>query len=180
MKTAEKIAPRVLMVALLAMVALVARPGMSLAQSAFQVVPQEGDYTYHFDTEPELRTTNATAGPLCANYYVYDTYGDIICCVAGIVYPANSVDSDFQEDSGLDEGSIFIVSGAQPPNNGNCNPMNPKPKAGLRSWLMVDDEGAVGVNAQDAMVSADVLGKLIMDCSYANQCNTEGLYQPNN
>ncbi len=168
MKMSEKIALRVLVVALLAVVGLVVLPGVSRAQtapSALQVVAQEGSYSYHFDEYSELRTTNATAMTLCANLYYYDTWGNLYGCDSFLLPPFASLDDDCDGECypPIDEGSIFIVSGTPDP-KGNCNPYNAKPKAGLRSWLMTDDEGAVGVSAQDAMLTADLLRKLIWDC----------------
>ncbi len=166
MEMAGKITLRVLMVALLAVVGLVARPGVSLAQSALQVVAVEGSGSYHFEENSELRSSNPTTSLLCANVYAYDTWGNLQGCDSFQVSPFASLD-DYCEgecSTWLDEGSIFIVSGTPLPNNGGCNPTIVRPKAGLRSWLMIDDEGAVGVSAQDAAISADVLGKLIRDC----------------
>jgi len=164
MKMAEKMALRVLMVALLTVVGLVVLPGVSRAQSALQVVAQEGSSSSHFGEKSELRSSNPTAMILCANVYFYETDGDLVGCDSYKLYPFESLDP-YDCDNPLDEGSIFIVSGTPPPNDGDCSPTNVKPKASLRSWLMTDDEGAVGVSAQDAVLSADVLRKLIGDCA---------------
>ncbi len=170
MKTVEQIALRVLMVALLAVVGLVARPEVSLAQtapSALQVVAQEGSSSSHFYENSELRTTNTTTTPLCANVYRYDTGGSLTDCNSYLVPPFGSLDDFCEGDCSfsLGEGSIFIVSGLPLPNTGVCSDTIVKPKAGLRSWLEIDDEGAVGVSAQDAVLGADVLRKLIGDCA---------------
>ena len=173
MKNFEKIALRALMVALLAMVGLVARPGVSRAQSALQVVPIEGSSVYDdggwIEALRELRSSNPTTMPLCANVYLFYPDGSPGGCASFLVPPFASLDDYCPPPEGecylpIDEGSIFIVSGAQPPNQGECNPFNVHPKAGLRSWLMLDEEGAVGVSAQDAVLGSDVLSALPRAC----------------
>ena len=171
MKMAEKIALRVLMVALLAVVGLVARPGASLAQSALQVVPIEGIGSYNFgEGFSEPRITNPTTMPLCANVYLFYADGSPYDCYSVPVPPFASADDYSSICTGNDEdcifnfeGSFFIVSGVPDP-NGNCSPWAAHPKAGLRSWLMIDENGAIGVNAQDAVLSSDVLRGLMRAC----------------
>jgi hypothetical protein len=176
MKTAEKITLRVLMVALLAVVGLAVLPGVSLAQSALQVVAIEGsgiyDTTWVADSEP--RITNPTTMPLCANVYLFNSDGSPYDCYSVPVPPFGSLD-DFssmcdtiEEDCIFNfEGSFFIVSGVPQANvtvNGGCNPFHVHPKAGLRSWLMIDEQGALGINAQDAVLGSDVLSGLMRAC----------------
>ena len=166
MEMAGKLTLRVLTMALLTVVGLVARPGVSLAWSTLQVVVQEGGYSDEFDTHPELRSTNVTASQLCQNVYVYNRDGSIRCCTSNLLDPFASRDT--HEDGGLNEGSIFILSGR--PSNGNCDATRPNPDllGGLRSWLMIDDEAAVGISAQDANASFAVLQKLVSDCNGAS------------
>ena len=175
MKNFEKIALRMLMVALLAVVALAVLPGVSCAQSALQVVPIEGSGSVNPWGFSEIRSSNPTTMPLCANVYLFYPDGSPGGCGSFLVPPFASLDDycDPPEDTvgecylPIDEGSIFIVSGVPQANvtvNGGCNPLHVHPKAGLRSWLMIDENGAVGINAQDAVLSSDVLSMLMRAC----------------
>ncbi len=170
MKTSEKAMLRAVTIVLLTMVGVM-RPGILLGQSALQVVPIEGVGSYYLNGTSEPRITNPTTMPLCANVYLFYADGDPYDCYSVLVPPFGSVDDyssmcdTIEEDCIFDfEGSFFIVSGLQPPNHGECNPFVVNPKAGLRSWLMIDENGAVGVSAQDAVLSSDVLRRLMWAC----------------
>ena len=151
MKIAEKIALRVLMVAFLAVVGLAVRPGVSRAQSALQVVAIEGSGSSTLYGLSEPRITNPTTMPLCANVYLFNSDGSPYDCYSVPVPPFGSLDDyssmcdTIEEDCIFNfEGSFFIVSGVPQANvtvNGGCNPLHVHPKAGLRSWLMIDENG---------------------------------------
>ena len=164
MKMAEKMALRVLMVALLAVVGLVVLPGVSRAQSALQLVPIEGSS----QSGNELRISNPTTFPLCANVYFWSPFGEPDGCFSIMVPPFGSMDEcgpygNVECPNPDIEDTIFIVSGVPDP-NGNCSPWAAHPKAGLRSWEMLDDQGAVGISAQDAVLSPAVLSGLMRAC----------------
>ncbi len=155
MKIAKKIALRVLMIALLAMAGLMARPGVSLAQSALQIVPGEDDYG-----DAELRIMNPTLLPLCA--YVFVLYSGGGCDFSDSFYINPLGNASTFEGDYLDGEGIFIVSSAVAP-DGSCN-WSIRPKAGLRSW-MVDDDRTPGINAQDTPLTVDILKALVNSCS---------------
>ncbi len=159
---------RVLIISVLAAVAFAARPGLSFAQSALQVVVQESSSSYHFGEESELKITNTTPTTLCANIYYYYDDGTPACCSGCLVSPFASLSTDAAEDSvGFDEGSIFILSGSPTNRRGAlaCDDTIPIASPGLRTWLTVDDEGPVGISAQDVSASTSgTIQKLVSDC----------------
>jgi hypothetical protein len=162
---------RVLIVAALAAVAFTARPGLSFADSALQLVVQENDSNSNLGfRESELKITNTTPTTLCANIYYYFDSGTPACCSGCLVSPFASLSTDAAADtvSNFSEGSIFILSGSTIGRRGviTCDATIPNALPGLRSWLMVDDEGAVGVNAQDVSASTSgTIQKLASDCA---------------
>ncbi len=159
----EKMAPRVLMVALLAVIGLAVLPGVSHAQSALQVISTESSC----ELDPVINSTNVTAGNVCENIYIYNRWGCLEYCTSVELWAFSSLDPDDCDWplAGF-EGSIFIVS-TIPDNFGNCSPVNLSRTAagGLRSSVIADDMGPIGIPAQDAAASKSTLAKLVSDCA---------------
>ncbi len=158
MKMVEKMAPRVLLTALLAVLGLALMPGASLAQSALQALPLE------IECESELQIINPTPQTLCAYVWVMYSDGDCADTYSYLIPPLgnNNSGGDYDLPWGEDM-SVFILSSYQAPNGGGCT-WQVRPAPGLRSWAVQDDTGTTGVNAVDVPLSATVLNTLFNHC----------------
>jgi hypothetical protein len=131
----------------------------------FQVVVQEGTTATHFHAAADLRITNPTKDPLCANLYSYNENGKISCCASCPVAPFASLDIG-SPGILLGSNSTFILSGAP-----RCDPARPFPQERLRTWMVLDQQGAVGFPAQSAPLDVYTLNKLKSDCATATKCS---------
>ncbi len=126
----------------------------------------------HDSSDPyneELRISNATAYPLCADIYIFDTYGNMQCCEGDYIGSLNSFDHSYPSAT-VDEGSVFVVSATA----GSCEPRYPNPAPTLRGWVVQDDTPATGIDMLDAPLSSSELYNLTSACAALyphNACN---------